>query len=206
MARVLDDTGLEHTSGRPPVQQAARTQRTTMRPSVNAALTALLLFSGPAAADSAGHVSCSITENGQAASGVISVQRDDKEVATAACGGKELSVPAGTYTAALRLDGALDGPERKQPLVVQPGASSKLNADFATGILEVRIASLGKRAAGIAIIKRAGQQLGTLGSGVTAHLSAGTYRVFARYRSQERDLGDVVIAAGQRVTLDANFE
>jgi hypothetical protein len=158
-----------------------------------------------AGADASGRVSCEILENGVPASGVVSLQQGDREVANATCG-KEFSVPAGDYTAALRLDGAFDGPERRQPLHVEAGALAKLSADFATGTLEVRIASLGKRAAGMAIIKRGGQQLGTLGSGVSAHLSAGTYHVIVRYRAQEKDLGDVNIAGGKHVTLDAAFE
>jgi hypothetical protein len=163
------------------------------------------MSAGPVAADGSGRVSCAISENGQPASGVVSIQRDGAEVSTGSCG-KEFNVPPGTYTASLRLDGALDGPEQKQTVVVEAGALSKLKADFATGTLEVRIVSLGKRAAGIAIIKRGGQQLGTLGSGVAAHVTAGTYRVIVRYRTQEKDLGDVTIASGQRVTLDAAFE
>jgi hypothetical protein len=165
----------------------------------------LSLALAPAAADGSGRVSCSITENGQPASGVVSLQRNDQEISSASCG-KEFGVAPGTYTAALRLDGAFDGPERKQTIVVEAGAASKLTANFETGTLEIRIANLGKRAAGMAIIKRAGQQLGTLGSGVAAHLSVGTYRVIVRYRSQEKDLGDVNIAPGQHVTLDAAFE
>jgi hypothetical protein len=168
--------------------------------------TVMLLLTAPAASQGVGRVSCMISENGQRASGVVSIQHDDEELSNVACGGKEFSVPAGTYTAALRLDGALDGPEQKQTLVVVAGTTAKLSADFATGTLQVHVTSQGKRAAGIAIIKRAGRQLGTLGSGVPAHLSAGTYRVFVRYRTQEKDLGDVAIVGGQRVTLDAHFE
>jgi hypothetical protein len=156
-------------------------------------------------ADAVGHVSCEITENGEMATGVVSVQRDGKEVATAACG-RELNVPAGDYVAALRLDGAFDGPEQRQNIQVKSGTPLKLKVDFATAVLEVRIASSGRRAAGMAVIKRRGQQLGTLGSGVQAHVSAGTYRVLVRYRTQEKDLGDITLTAGQHLTLDASFE
>jgi hypothetical protein len=58
----------------------------------------------------------------------------------------------------------------------------------------------------MAVIKRNGQQLGTLGSGVAAHVSTGTYRILVRYRSQEKDLGEVTITAGQRASLSAEFE
>ena len=165
----------------------------------------LLGASGTVRAESGGHVVCEITENGEAATGVISVQRDGKEIASASCG-RELALPVGEYVAALRLDGAFDGPEQRQNIQIKPGAPLKLKVDFSTGVLEVRIASSGRRAAGMAVIKRRGQQLGTLGSGVQAHLSVGTYRVLVRYRTQEKDLGDINLNAGQHLTLDASFE
>jgi hypothetical protein len=172
-------------------------------------LGALLALNGLApgleAQQARGRVTCEITENGESASGTASFQRDGSEVAAGTCG-KELSVPSGDYSVVLQLDGALDGPAQRQSLTVQANGKHTLKADFATGTLEVRIVSQGKRAAGMAIIKRDGQQIGTLGSGVAAHLSAGSYRVVARYRAQEKDLGDVAIGAGQRVTLDAAFD
>lgn len=148
---------------------------------------------------------CEITENGEPASGTISVQRDGKEVVSGTCG-KELSLPAGTYSAVVKLDGALDGPSQTKSLSIEGSSKSVLKIDFATGTLEIRIASQGKRAAGMAIIKKNGVQIGTLGSGVAAHLSAGSYQVTARYRNQEKDLGTVAVSAGQRVALDAAFE
>jgi len=160
---------------------------------------------GFALAEGTGKVSCNITENGQPASGVISVQKDGNEIATTSCG-RELSVPVGNYVAALRLDGAFDGPEQRQNIEVKVGGAQKLSADFSTGIIEVRITSGGRRAAGMAVIKRKGQQLGTLGSGVTAHVSAGTYRILVRYRGQEKDLGDVTLGSAQRLSLDAAFD
>jgi hypothetical protein len=180
--------------------------RSTLTSYLHVAL--LLLFAaapGLARAESSGRVICAVSENGQPGTGVISIQKDGHEIATTSCG-RELAVPAGNYVAALRLDGAFDGPEQRQNIAVKPGAVQKLSADFATGILEVRITSAGRRAAGMAVIKRNGQQLGTLGSGVTAHLSAGSYRVLVRYRNQEKDLGDVAITSGQRLHLDAAFE
>jgi hypothetical protein len=152
-----------------------------------------------------GHVICEITENGGSASGTVSLQRDGHEIVTGTCG-KELSVEAGSYTAVIRLDGALDGPSQQKSVSMLVNGKMSVKVDFATGTLEVRIASQGKRAAGMAIIKRNGAQIGTLGSGVAAHLSAGTYQVMARYRAQEKSLGDVTVGPGQRLTLDASFE
>lgn len=179
--------------------------RSTLANYLHIALLTCALLPGVASAQATGKVTCSITENGQPATGVISVQRDGNEIATTSCG-RELSVPVGNYVAALRLDGAFDGPEQRQNLSIKAGATQKLSADFPTGILEVRITSGGRRAAGMAVIKRKGQQLGTLGSGVLAHVSVGTYRILVRYRGQEKDLGDVTLSAGQRLSLDAAFD
>jgi hypothetical protein len=156
-------------------------------------------------AEPGGHVTCDISENGQPATGVLSILKDGKEIATSACG-RELAVPVGDYTAALRLDGAFDGPEQRQPVSVKSGGMANLKADFTTATLSVRIASSGRRAAGMAIIKRGGQQLGTLGSGVSAHLSTGTYHIYVRYRGQEQDLGEHKLDAGKQLALDAAFE
>jgi hypothetical protein len=151
------------------------------------------LVNGQAGAQSAtAHLLCEVTENG-------------KEIAAGTCG-KELNVPAGSYTAIVQLDGALDGPSQQRALNVSGGSKNALKVDFGTGLLEIRITSQGKRAAGMAIIKKDGRQIGTLGSGVSAHLSAGSYQVVARYRTQEKSLGEVVISAGQHVALDASFD
>jgi hypothetical protein len=169
-------------------------------------LLCLLSVAGSAIADTAnGKVSCEILENAEAASGEMVIVKDAAEIARGTCG-KELNVPIGEYEVVLRLDGTLDSPESRQPLAVKKNSTHKLKADFETGVLEVRIASQGKRAAGMAIIKRGGQQIGTLGSGVPAHLSVGAYEVVARYRTQEKAWSDVKIVKGERATLDATFE
>lgn len=152
-----------------------------------------------------GRVICEITENGESASGTISLQKNGQEVASATCG-KEAVVEAGSYSAVIRLDGALDGPSQTKSVTISSNGKESVKADFATGTLEVRIAAQGRRAAGMAVIKKNGVQIGTLGSGVAAHLSAGTYQVIARYRAFEKSLGDVTVTAGQKLALDAAFE
>jgi hypothetical protein len=89
---------------------------------------------------------------------------------------------------------------------VQGGKVAPLKGEFATGLLEVRIKSQGRDTAGMAIIRKDGTQIGTLGSGVAAHLSAGRYEIVARYRSQQKAFAEVVISAGQRTVLDAAFD
>ena len=159
----------------------------------------------PVLGQGGGSVTCEILENGQAASGTIALLSGETEVARGSCG-RPLSAPAGEYTAVLGLDGALDGPEQRKSVSVQAGKSAKLTADFPTGLLEVRIRSQGRDTAGMAVIRRDGRQIGTLGSGVAAHLSAGTYQVVARYRTQQKPFDTVQIKAGERTVLDASFE
>jgi hypothetical protein len=159
----------------------------------------------PAGAAGNGKVLCEVLENGKPASGTLTVLEGDSEIASGSCG-KPFDVPAGTYTAALSLDGALDGPEQKKPLSVSAGQSTKIDADFATGLLEMRIRSQGKDAAGMAVIRKDNKQIGTLGSGVAAHLSVGSYQVVARYRSQEKRFDTVEIKKGERTPLEAAFE
>ena len=160
---------------------------------------------GPAFAAGGGKVACEITENGKPASGTLVVLQGASEVASGGCG-KPFDVPAGSYTAVLGLDGALDGPEQRRPLAIAAGQSVKLDADFATGLLEMRIRSQGRDAAGMAVIRKDNRQIGTLGSGVAAHLSVGSYQVVARYRSQEKRFDDVQIKKGERTPLEAAFE
>ncbi len=159
----------------------------------------------PALAGANGKVSCEVLENGKPASGTLTVLNGDSEVAAGSCG-KPFEVPAGTYTAALSLDGALDGPEQRKPLAIQAGQTVKVDADFATGLLEMRIRSQGRDAAGMAVIRKDNKQIGTLGSGVAAHLSVGSYQVVARYRSQEKRFDEVQIKKGERTPLEATFE
>jgi len=170
------------------------------------ALLALLTGLPTAAAQQQRHgqLDCRVTENGGVASGTMTVRDGDREVATGSCG-SAVTVPPGSYRVTLRLDGALDQPERTVTTRVRGGASETATADFATGILEVRITANGRRAAGMATIFRNGDRIGTLGSGVAGHLSAGTYDVVVRYRAEERRFDGVSIARGQRRALSAAF-
>lgn len=163
------------------------------------------LFAWPVAAGGAGSVLCEILENGQPASGMVVLLQGETEVGRGSCG-RPISVPAGEYIAVLSLDGALDGPERRMPVSAQAGRPAKLSADFPTGLLEVKIRSQGRDTAGMAVIRKDNRQIGTLGSGVAAHLSAGTYQVVARYRTQQKGFDAVQIQKGQRTVLDVAFE
>jgi hypothetical protein len=155
-------------------------------------------------AQARGRVACRITENGGAASGTMTVRKDGAEVASGPCG-DPLSVPPGSYEVALGLDGALDRPMQTVRVDVSPGGTGLAAADFQTAILEVRIEAEGRRAAGMATIFRNGERVGTLGSGVSGHLSAGTYDIVARYRGAEQRFDAVTLAPAERRSLTATF-
>jgi hypothetical protein len=57
----------------------------------------------------------------------------------------------------------------------------------------------------MAIIRKDGKQIGTLGSGVPAHVSAGTYEIVVRHRSEQKSFDAVVIARGEHKTLEVSF-
>jgi hypothetical protein len=156
------------------------------------------------AAQARGRIACRITENAGAASGTITIRRDGAEVSTGTCG-SPVAVPAGSYEVVLGLDGAIDRPERTVQVTVAPGATANAVADFQTAILEVRIEAGGRRAAGMATIFRNGERVGTLGSGVSGHLSAGTYDIVAKYRNSEQRFDAVTLAPGERRSLAASF-
>jgi len=77
-------------------------------------------------------------------------------------------------------------------------------AEFETSILEVRFTADGRPAHGLAIVKKDGRVVGTLGSGVSGRVSSGTYEVVARYRTTDRSY-TVPLAPGQRRAIRAAF-
>lgn len=177
--------------------------RTTMLFAV-AGLTAAALAPPVMANRPAAQILCAIQENGVAATGTLRVAKGDSVVHSGSCAGS-IPVAPGSYSVVIGLDGALDGPEQTFNVTVKSGANETVTADFATGILQVRIESQGQQAAGMAIIRRGGTQLGTLGSGVAAHLSVGAYDVVARYRLKSQEFNGVAITRAQTTTLDARF-
>jgi len=158
----------------------------------------------PAQAQGRGRIRCEITENGEAASGTLTVEAGGREVASGDCA-SPVAVPAGQYAVTVQLDGALDRPEQRRQVTIQAGATETVRADFATAVLEVNITAGGRRAAAMATLFKNGARVGTLGSGVAAHVSAGTYDVVVRYRGVERRFAGVTLARGQRRTLSADF-
>lgn len=155
-------------------------------------------------AQARGRIACRITENAGAASGTLTIRRDGNAVSTGTCGAP-VAVPAGSYEVVLGLDGAIDRPEKTMEVTVAPGATGTAAADFQTAILEVRIDAGGRRAAGMATIFRNGERVGTLGSGVSGHLSSGTYDIVAKYRNSEQRFDAVTLAPGERRSLAASF-
>jgi len=104
----------------------------------------------------------------------------------------------------VRLDGTLDNPSKSVRVEVSPGKATPVSVDFQTGVLEVRIETKGQRGTGIVTVNRGSQRIGTLGSGVAARLSAGSYEVVVRLGGEERRYS-VDLRPGQRRLVRAQF-
>jgi hypothetical protein len=150
-----------------------------------------------------GQIRCSITENGGPARGTIVVERNGREVGGGSCGAA-LSVPVGKCKVTVRLDGTLDNPAKSVRVEVTAEKVTPVSVDFQTGVLEVRIETKGQRGTGIVTVNRGSTRIGTLGSGVAARLSAGSYEVVVRLAGQERRYS-VDLRPGQRRLVRAQF-
>jgi hypothetical protein len=150
-----------------------------------------------------GLLRCVAEDNGVPGDASVELLQNGRSVARGSCS-NPISVPAGAYTAVVTLEGVLDRPRQSVPVMVGEGAESIARASFRTAILEVRFTDQGATAYGIAEVRRGGVVVGTLGNGVAARVSAGTYQVVARYRMQER-VFDVTLDAGDRRALRAAF-
>src|SRR5690606_15044767 len=141
--------------------------------------------------------------NGAPASASIALHAGGRAVASGSCA-SALELPPGTYDAVVTLETALDRPSRTVRVIVPEGGVATARASFETAILEVRFTADRVATHGLAIIERDGVAVGTLGSGVSARLSAGTYTIVARHRTAERRFV-VALAPGQRRALRADF-
>jgi hypothetical protein len=102
------------------------------------------------------------------------------------------------------LDGTLDNPSKTTEVEVVAGKTAPVTIDFQTGVLEVRIEAKGQRGTGMVTVNRGSDRIGTLGSGVAARLSAGSYEVVVRLGGQERRY-TVDLRPGQRRLVRAQF-
>ena len=150
-----------------------------------------------------GSLTCGASENGASARGTFVALRGTERVASGTCG-SPVTLPAGTYDVVVTLETALDRPSRTVRAHVPEGGRFHATASFATAILEVRFTSSGRNVAGIAVIRREGREIGTLGSSIPARVSAGSYEVTARYRTSTQT-HTVDLAPDQRRALRAAF-
>ena len=162
----------------------------------------LLTFAQPAGAQ-AGEIVCRVTENGTPARGTATIEQNGKKVGGGACGAA-ISVPAGKSTVTVRLDGVLDNPSRKVDVEVTSGNRTPVTVDFATAVLEVQIRTKSAAGTGIVTVNQGGKRIGTLGSGVAARLSAGSYEVIVRLGGNEQRYA-VDLRPGQRRLVRAQF-
>ncbi len=150
-----------------------------------------------------GELACRAEENGIYAPARIEIRRGAELVASGSCD-QSFSLAPGSYSAIVTLETTLDRPTRTISVNVPSGGRATAFAPFATSVLEVRFFSSRIAVPGLAIVRRDGRDIGTLGSGIPARLSSGTYEIVARYRTLERRY-TVVLAPGQRIALRADF-
>ena len=166
-------------------------------------LLAGVLGSSSAVEAQEGQIRCAITENGSPGRGTVLIEKDGKKVASGSCA-RAFAVSPGTHRVTLRLDGALDNPARTVEVEVTEGKTASATADFQTATLEVRVEAKGQRGTSLVAVEQNGRRLGTLGSGVSAKLSAGTYEVVVRLGGQEKRYA-VDLRPGQRRLVRAQF-
>ncbi|MBW1904257.1 MAG: hypothetical protein JRD92_03990 [Deltaproteobacteria bacterium] len=175
-----------------------------LRVSVPALVVTAALFCGAGVAEAqTGQIRCSITENGGPGRGTIVVEQDGREVGGGSCGAA-LSVPVGKCKVTVRLDGTLNNPSKRVTVQVSAGKSTPVSVDFQTGVLEVRIETKRQSGTGIVTVNRGSERIGTLGSGVAARLSTGSYEVVVRLGGEERRYA-VDLRPGQRRLIRAQF-
>ncbi|MBK8169708.1 MAG: hypothetical protein IPK60_05130 [Sandaracinaceae bacterium] len=167
-------------------------------------LLAAFVNAGAASAQQRARILCSATDNGQSASGSVSVKQGDREIANGITG-TAIAVPNGTYDVIVTLDGALDHPTVTSQVVVARAQQYTTTATFQTAVLQIQVEAAGRHAAGMATITRNGERVGTLGAGVPCHLSAGTYDIVVRYRSTERRFDGIALSPGEHRSLTASF-
>ena len=160
-----------------------------------------------------GRISVTVKQNGAVVSSGFEVHRVASptapgEIVASGRAGLPVRVPAGTYDVVVRLDGAIDRPERwTRSVVVGAGRTVEVEASFETAILEVRATSRGRRAAATIFVRRAGEtvDIATLGAGVRAVVSAGTYDIIVKHRATERSFPGTELLAGRSRTLTVDF-
>lgn len=186
------------------IQTARRCQGTAKAIALGPMVAAATLVWAPMPADAqTGEIRCSITTNGAPANGTIVVEREGREEAGGSCG-STISVPAGKWRATVRLDGTLDNPSKRVDVTVKAGKATPIRVNFKTGVLTVRIEAKGGSGTGVVTVNRGSTRIGTLGAGVAAQLSAGSYEIVVRYGGKERRYS-LELRPGQSRLLRAEF-
>ena len=163
-----------------------------------------------------GRIAVSIKQNEAVASGSFEVHRLANpssgaagETVASGRSGNPVQVAPGKYDVVVRLDGAIDRPERwLRGVQVLSGRTVSLEQAFQTSILEVRVTARGRRAAATIYVRRAGEssEVATLGAGVRAVISSGTYDIVVRHRREERTFPSTALIPGRARTLTATFQ
>ncbi|MGE0786882.1 MAG: hypothetical protein AB7S26_14515 [Sandaracinaceae bacterium] len=150
-----------------------------------------------------GSLACDVTENTLTADATYEVRSAGRVVASGSCA-TPATLAVGTYDVTLTLMTALDRPQRTVQVTVPANATATASARFDTGLIEVRIMKDRAPAGGVTMIYRDGVLVGTIGTGLVAHLSPGRYDLTARYHLETKAY-QVDLTTGMRRGITANF-
>ena len=124
-----------------------------------------------------GRLACRVLENGVAAPATFRVLSGDRVVVESDCLEPAVSVPAGDYVAEIRLKNTAHPMVERHTFRVRDGDFRTLSGNFETARLTVTLLRDGSRLPGRATLKRDGQVVATLGSGIYATVEAGRYEL-----------------------------
>jgi len=112
----------------------------------------------------------------------------------------------GNYDVEVQLHGAVDQPKRLFSVKLSRGATETISAQFETTSLEVVIHVGNQRRSGMAKIQRNGTQVASIGSGLKAKISVGTYDIDVVYRNQVQQFSAVSLIAHEHRVVSASFD
>jgi len=157
-----------------------------------------------AAQEVGGMLECVALDNGAFAPATVRIRQGGNEVAVTSCGAP-IDLGPGSYDVTVTLEDSLDHPSQTVRVELEEGQDASIQAYFEMSVLEVRFEREGRRVAGIAEVYRGDQLVGTMGSGVAHRVSAGTYDIVARYRTESTIFENVVVEPEQRRAVRASF-
>lgn len=144
-------------------------------------------------------------DHGGRTSGQVSVRDTKGELLAEGRMGAPLEIPVGAAMVTLVPDGFADDVSHTQRVLARSGDTLEVQAQIASGVLEVRVREAGEPVFATVHLIRNGQQVGTVGSHVPWKVSAGSYDLHVLHGGEERTVEDVHLEPSQRRAIRVDF-